>query len=195
MIIPSSAFQAKAPAFMKLRGLGWSALTVMAVGIGAGGLFVVGAFRSEHAPTQAARPAVLVAAPLPVVPPPAAADPATSPETLHAVAKRDFAQESQVKAHAPRSDRLAEEVELLSRAETDLHAGRFAAALGVLDEHGRKFARGTLAPERRAARIQALCRLGRTAEADVELARLSPGSLHEARAREACGAKGETAAE
>jgi hypothetical protein len=80
-------------------------------------------------------------------------------------------------------------VEILSRAQTELHAGRYSSALRVLEEHARKFPRGTLAQERRAARIRALCGAGRVAEADAELARLSPGSVHESSAREACAPK------
>ena len=93
---------------------------------------------------------------------------------------------------APRvRDGLAEEVALLSRAETELRAGRPAKALLALAEHQRKFPRGTLAEERTAARIQALCALGRNDEANAQLAQLlhiSPNSAHEGRARQACRA-------
>ncbi len=85
-------------------------------------------------------------------------------------------------------DKLAEEVALLSRAETALHSGRPAAALEVLNEHERQFGNGILAEERTAARIQALCALGRKAEADAQLARLSPKSLHGGEPGKACGA-------
>jgi hypothetical protein len=92
---------------------------------------------------------------------------------------------------APRPvDNLAEEVALLSQASADLHAGRAAAALVVLDEHRRKFPHGALAQERTSARIQAMCALGSIKEAQAELARLartSPRSPHLARARKACG--------
>jgi hypothetical protein len=84
------------------------------------------------------------------------------------------------------SDRLAEEVAILSRAETELHAGRYSSALRVLAEHEHKFPRGTLAQERLAARIRALCGLGRTADADAALARLSRSSVHEGATRAAC---------
>jgi hypothetical protein len=40
-----------------------------------------------------------------------------------------------------------------------------------------------------AARIQALCGLGRVKEANADLARVAPGSLHEGPTREACGGK------
>jgi hypothetical protein len=86
-------------------------------------------------------------------------------------------------------DGLAEEVALLSRAETELHAGRPAKALLALAEHQRKFPRGALAEERTAARIQALCALGRNDEANAQLKQLlhiSPNSAQEERARQAC---------
>jgi TolA-binding protein len=88
-----------------------------------------------------------------------------------------------------RSDALAAEVAILSRAETELHAGRFTSALDVLDEHARRFPRGTLTQERVAARVQALCGLGRVAEAKAELTQLGSGSLQAGSAREVCGVK------
>lgn len=94
-----------------------------------------------------------------------------------------------VKAERSRTNQLGEEVALLSRAETDLHARRWSEALARLDEHARKFPRGTLTQERIAAQVQALCGLGRTGDAETALARLrsvSPNSLHEERARAAC---------
>jgi hypothetical protein len=86
-------------------------------------------------------------------------------------------------------DGLSDEVAILSRAETDLHSGRPENALRALDEHERRFPNGVLTEERTAARIQALCAIGRAAEADAQLARLariSPHSAHEERARQAC---------
>jgi hypothetical protein len=91
----------------------------------------------------------------------------------------------------PSSDRLAEEVAILSRAESERHARRFASALAVLEEHRRKFPRGSLTQERMAARIRVLCGLGRVREAEAELAtlkRVSPRSLH-LPANTACAAK------
>ncbi|HEX2671109.1 MAG TPA: hypothetical protein VHM25_09575 [Polyangiaceae bacterium] len=84
---------------------------------------------------------------------------------------------------------LTEEVALLSRAETELHAGRPAKALVALAEHQRKFPRGALAEERTAAKIQALCALGRNEEANTQLRQLlhiSPKSALEERSRQAC---------
>lgn len=88
-------------------------------------------------------------------------------------------------------DRLAEEVGFISRAQGELAAARPANAMRLLDEHERKFPTGILTEERIAARVQALCALGRTAEASAQLSRLSPRSLHRGQAQSACGAKAE----
>jgi hypothetical protein len=61
-------------------------------------------------------------------------------------------------------DPLEDEAKLLAAAHTALSGGDAARALILLDQHAAKFPRGTLAPERRAARAMALCKLGRTAE-------------------------------
>jgi len=93
------------------------------------------------------------------------------------------------KAPARSRDGLTEEVALLSRAETELHAGRPAKALVALAEHQRRFPRGALAEERTAAKIQALCALGRNEEANAQLRQLlhiSPKSALEERSRQAC---------
>jgi len=84
---------------------------------------------------------------------------------------------------------LAEEVALLSRAETALHGGRFGSALRVLDDYERRFPRGALAQEDVSARVQALCGLGRVADAKSQLRRLAANSPHASRARAACGAE------
>jgi hypothetical protein len=89
----------------------------------------------------------------------------------------------------PAEDRLAQEVALLARATSGLHAGRPADALKVLDEYQRRFPKGLLTEERRAARAQALCSLGRQSEAQAELARLAPQSLAAARAKQVCEAR------
>jgi hypothetical protein len=88
------------------------------------------------------------------------------------------------------SDRLAQEVAILSQATSALHAGRAASALSAIDEHQRKFPNGLLAEERRVARVQALCALGRRAEAEPELQRLvrqAPQSPNTLRAQQLCG--------
>lgn len=78
------------------------------------------------------------------------------------------------------SDRLAEEVALLTRAEKEFHAGNFKLALAATDEHRQKFPKGVLAPERVNLRVQLLCSMGRNDDAHSEatrLERLSPGHV------------------
>lgn len=82
-------------------------------------------------------------------------------------------------------DSLGEEVQILSRAEKELHNGRPALALMALDEHQRRFASGALAQERAAARVQALCALGRTEDAKAELLKLKRNAPHSPQAAHA----------
>ncbi len=89
-------------------------------------------------------------------------------------------------------DRLAEEVAILSQAAKDLRAGRASEALRGLSDHQRRFPTGLLAIERRAARAEALCSLGRFSEADAELAalrRAAPSSPLRVRAEQRCAAR------
>jgi hypothetical protein len=85
-------------------------------------------------------------------------------------------------------DRLAQEVALLSRATSDLRAGRAGTALKSLDEHQRKFPNGMLVVERRAVRAQALCSLKRVSEGRAELSHLAPQSPAAGRAKQLCDA-------
>jgi len=88
----------------------------------------------------------------------------------------------------PAEDALAHEVALLSRATSNLRAGRAGAALKLLDEHQRKFPNGMLVVERRAVRAQALCTLKRVSEGRAELAQLAPQSPAAGRAKQLCDA-------
>lgn len=81
-------------------------------------------------------------------------------------------------ARGTESDRLAEEVALLTRAQKEFHAGNFKGALAAVDEHRRKFPKGTLVQERVNLKMQVLCGMGRDREAQTEsdrLSRLAPG--------------------
>jgi hypothetical protein len=96
---------------------------------------------------------------------------------------------SQPAARASRrrpDDALTQEVALLARATSALRARRPGDALKALDAHRRRFPKGSLTEERHAARAQALCALGRDAEASVELAELPPHSPTAASARQVC---------
>jgi hypothetical protein len=174
-----AAAQASGPAKVTLLKI---SAALVGLGVAGGGLYL--AFAPEPRPA----PAVVSTAvkPAPVVAPPVD----QAPEAVLPVAPP--AEPAAKKSPGPSrsADNLAQEVAILSRASAELRAGRPAAALKALDEHQREFPGGVLAQERTAARIQALCALGRKKEAESELARLtrtSPSSPHVARARKACG--------
>lgn len=97
-------------------------------------------------------------------------------------------------AKAPRIDQerrddLAAELALMRQARAAMGAGNASLALSVLDTHQKQFPQGVLAQERTVTRVQALCRVGRTAEARAvyqRLARGAPKSPHLAALRRAC---------
>jgi hypothetical protein len=66
---------------------------------------------------------------------------------------------------APPTGDVAAEVRLLSEAHAALRGGQPERALGLLEEHVRRYPRGALGEEREADRIAALCALGRVVEA------------------------------
>jgi hypothetical protein len=91
-----------------------------------------------------------------------------------------------VAAQPLQQDRTAQEVALLARATRELRAGHAGKALKALDEHARRFPNGVLSEERRSARAQALCALGRRSEGRGEVAQLPADSPAAARATQAC---------
>ena len=155
---------------------------VVALGVAGGGLYL--ATRPESSPTKV--PVSMPAKPAAHIEPASNDDaPVSVPTTPEPPSV-----EKRAPAAVRSADSLAQEVAILSRAGAELHAGRPAAALTALDEHQRKFPSGVLGQERSAARVQALCALGRTKEARSafeRLARTSPSSPHVVRARKACG--------
>lgn len=86
---------------------------------------------------------------------------------------------------------LSEEATLLERAQRALAAREPGVALETLAEHERRFPRGALAEEREAAKVLALCALGRVNEARA-LARAfvnaSPRSVLVPRVEHSCAA-------
>ena len=85
---------------------------------------------------------------------------------------------------------VAGEIALLNEAQRALASGQADRALQLLDRHARDFPRGSLVEERAAARIIALCALGRVTAARAEAAafvRKSPESPLVDRVRAACG--------
>ena len=141
------------------------------------------------APSLSISSALAARSPLspPLSPPPSAPLPSTAPLASSAPVANPAPEPARGAGARSTTRGLAEEVALLSRAETELHAGRFATALRLLDDYERRFPRGTLMQEDVAARVQALCGLGRAAAAKSQLKRLAPGSPHASRARAACG--------
>ena len=174
----------------------WPFVKALVIGAGllGGGVF----FASKRTPLVVSPPQALVSS---VVSESSTATPPAAPELPAPDAAKELgrhsepespplaaASERSVSSARPAEDRLAQEVALLARATSRLHAGHPADALKVLDEYQRRFPKGMLTEERRAAKAQALCALGRQGEADAELARLAPHSLAAARAKQVCAA-------
>lgn len=91
---------------------------------------------------------------------------------------------------APPTGDVAAEVRLLSEAHAALRGGEAERALGLLDEHVRRYPRGALGQERDADRIAALCALGRVVEAREaadRFLRLAPWSPLAGPVRASCG--------
>jgi hypothetical protein len=85
---------------------------------------------------------------------------------------------------------LTQELDLLGTAQRELAAGRAEQALAWLGKHERRFPSGALRGERLAARVFALCALGRTEEATRatrEFERAAPGSPLTPRVLASCG--------
>jgi len=94
------------------------------------------------------------------------------------------------KAQTPALPSAGQELALIQRATRALNHGQAARALVALVEHGRRFPRGMLTPERQALRVLTLCKLERLPqgrrERDRFLARHAGSPLVE-RVRAACG--------
>lgn len=98
---------------------------------------------------------------------------------------------AQAPSAAPAGDTLAAETRDLRSAYAAMERGDPARALALLDQQSAAYPHGQLGQERRAARVFALCKLGRTAEARAAAARFlaqSPGSPLAGRVRKACAA-------
>jgi hypothetical protein len=89
---------------------------------------------------------------------------------------------------------VAEELRLVRAAQAQLSAGRAEGALATLAEHARLYPQGALREERAAARVLALCALGRGEQAKREadaFVRVAPHSPYAGGLRRPCeGARG-----
>ena len=170
-------------------GATWPLISVVVVGVGilGGALFHAwprGGGQDHPQKMQTAPVAATPQASEPVAPP-AGEQPTVSVATPPAAEPAALPVASAVRP----KDRLAAEVAILSRATRDLRAGRPAEALEALDEYRRRFPKGLLGDEHRAARAQALCSLGRFDEANTKLAELPARSPLAVRARQFCDAR------
>ncbi len=114
----------------------------------------------------------------PAPPPPAATAPQPAQHEGRAVAAPAAAR--------PATDSLLEETRLLEQARTLLGSSP-AGALGLLDEHARRFPRGKLAIERQLLEIDALARAGRNTEAVARAGKLRQklaGTIYEPRLKQ-----------
>jgi hypothetical protein len=160
----------------------WQVLTGAAIGVCVlAGVAFYALRPAPSAPAPDARPATHRPAPqTPADPPSAVPEPAVPAHSIVPPATPPA-------SASPRArDALAREVALLSRATSALRAGHPAAALKTLADHQRRFPTGALVEERRAAKAQALCLLGRVGEGRAELARLTPQSPAAATAQQVC---------
>lgn len=127
----------------------------------------------------------------PVAPrsPSAAAPPASgSVSTVPPSATAKFAE---VPSAAPTGDTLAAETRDLRSAYAAMERGDPARALVLLEQQSAAYPHGQLGQERAAARVFALCKLGRTAQARTAAARFlaqNPDSPLAERVRKACAA-------
>lgn len=159
------------------------------------------------APAPSNATAVPVADEVAIVAPPAASIPSEEASSPDPAPQRAVVPVVERGAGAPRtsaphsgarasSDSLSEEVALLARATSELNGGRPDDALRTVGEYERRFPGGALTDERLATRVEALCALGKGAEARAEVAklvRLHPRSPYLERVRRACGRGANTA--
>jgi hypothetical protein len=141
--------------------------------IGAAVMAPVALTSSAPAPSSpASRLRVERPAPARVAEPGPRAEPSPAPvEPVAESAPSNSAAPQKTPNVAPVPSALGQEVQLLKDAQRELSTGNAARSLALLDAHRAQFPRGELRGERMAARVFALCALGRVEEArrDAEL--------------------------
>ena len=192
-----------------LGKLGLVKLLMVVGAVGAVGTGALIAARKSDAPREPAPVALRAAPPAPEhraaprlaetareVPAPKVEEPAAAREPVarRAVPKSETRVETRKSAVSePDPDTLREEIELVQKANSALRSGKPEQAQALLDQHGEKFGSGALREEREAARILALCALGKHREAQAAAAKFlreSPRSIQAARVRASCASKG-----
>jgi hypothetical protein len=170
-------------------GSTWPLIAAIVAGVGLLGGAVFYAWPRNPGPEHPQQPQVVPVAetPRPIEHAPAPADePAAAWVATPPVVR---ASAPQATSGANTTDRLSAEVKLLSQATRELRAGRPAAAMKFLDEYRRRFPKGLLRDEHRAASAQALCGLGKFGEANATLDDLPSDAPLVVRAREFCAGK------
>lgn len=149
---------------------------------------------ARQATPNARTPGVSVAAPLPAVEPPRdsiAAEAAGARAPQQAAAPNRVQSTASNEPGGPAQSSLADETRLLADAQRALSAGAPERAWTLIEAHRTRFPKGSLSPEREAARIVALCALGRVREAGrakVRFSRAYPSSPLASRVSAACPA-------
>jgi hypothetical protein len=116
--------------------------------------------------------------------------PAPAPSATGSISPAASNATPQAAGSVVRGPEIEAELKLLGEAQAALGAGRPERALEILEQHESTFEAGALREERTAARIFALCDLGKVEQARAEAARFlaeAPGSPLAARVRAACG--------
>jgi len=138
----------------------------------------------------AASSPAIAAAPVAASPAPVAASPAiVAPPPAHAPAPAPMAKPRAQGVARTEPPSLARDNQLIVDARDRLHDGDAAGALATTDAHAREFPTSPLADARTALRIEALCALGKAAQARGEaqvFARAHPSSLVLARIERSC---------
>ncbi|MBZ5708443.1 hypothetical protein [Nannocystis pusilla] len=153
-------------------------------------------------PERATKPVIEVAAPVmleqepapeaasePVEPPVAEAIVEAAPRKPTRSQPRPLAGERTAAGQEPASDPVLAELVLIQKIKDALDADRPAAALAAIEAHAREFARGSLAEEREALRVVALCDAGertRGERAREAFLRAYPRSAYRERVRATC---------
>jgi hypothetical protein len=168
-------------------GSTWPLIAAIVAGVGilGGAVFYAWPRKGGQEPPQQTHTVPVAETPKPVEPAPTL--PAEPVEAW--VATPPAVRSAPATAASAHEDRLAAEVRLLSQATRELRAGRSVAALKFLDEYRRRFPKGLLKDEYRAASAQALCGLGKFGEANATLDELPPDAPLVVRAKEYCAGK------
>lgn len=161
-------------------------LGIAALGLGAG---VAIGHATSLSPAPIATPTVIAPSSPPVVSVPAPSAVTTSSASPEPSASVPIAAVPSAARSAARPDGAMDEVRTILRAKRALADGHPKDALTALEEHERTYPHGSLAEERDALRVLALCADGRATEGAAERAaflRAHPLSAYGDRVRGAC---------